>query len=172
MEQSKVEFDVRFVNDNEQTLIFSFLCLAARMPEGHEPIQKALSDSFLTKYWFNWGRPGDLGAVAIESKSGMPISCSWIRVFSKEEAGNGFVGEGIPELATGTVDICRNQGIGKATLDCLISKAQSKYAGICLSVREDNPALRLYERLGFRKVAGSEMTNRLGTQSANMLLLF
>jgi hypothetical protein len=39
-----------------------------------------------------------------------------------------------------------------------------------LSVRETNPAVRLYERLGFKLVPGSEKTNRVGTRSFNLLL--
>jgi GNAT superfamily N-acetyltransferase len=93
-------------------------------------------------------------------------------LFSREEAGTGFVGDGIPKLATGTVDGFRGQGIGRATLDALIVHARSRYPGISLSVRDDNPAVRLYERLSFRKVAGSDMKNRVGTTSYNMLLRF
>lgn len=37
-------------------------------------------------------------------------------------------------------------------------------------VRETNPALRLYERAGFRCVAGSEVRNRRGGLSVGMIL--
>jgi ribosomal protein S18 acetylase RimI-like enzyme len=40
-----------------------------------------------------------------------------------------------------------------------------------LSVRQDNPAVRLYERLGFRQ-HGAAFTNRVGTSSMTMLLRF
>ncbi|MFF7944735.1 site-specific integrase [Nocardia gamkensis] len=41
-----------------------------------------------------------------------------------------------------------------------------------LSVRETNPARRLYFRLGFRNVPGGEIINRVGTSSYTMLLRF
>jgi ribosomal protein S18 acetylase RimI-like enzyme len=36
-------------------------------------------------------------------------------------------------------------------------------------VRETNPAMRLYERLGFRRVPGREVRNRVGTMSFGMV---
>lgn len=117
----------RVVSKDEETLIFSFLYLAARMPEENEPIQKAVSDSFHQKYWRDWGRPGDFGLVSIDTTSQIPIACAWLRTFSKVR-------------------------------------------GICLNVRDDNPSRKLYRRLGFQDVPGSEMKNRIGTVSRNMLL--
>ena len=44
--------------------------------------------------------------------------------------------------------------------------------GLCLSVRLDNPALRLYERLGFAPIPDSELANRAGGRSLGMGLRF
>jgi ribosomal protein S18 acetylase RimI-like enzyme len=164
--------EIRAVQANEETLVFSFLFLASRMLEGKEPIQKALYDPHLKKYWENWGKPGDLGTVAIDKETGMPVSCSWVRLLSKEVAMEGFVKDDIPQLATGTVDGFRGKGIGSATLESLIHHAKSQFPGICLTVRVDNPAIHLYERLLFKQVPGSEFMNRVGTKSYNMLLSF
>jgi hypothetical protein len=71
-----MEVILRNVQPDEETLIFSFLVLAARMPEGGEPIQKALSDPFLRKYWVEWGRPCDIGIVAEDSSTGMAVACA------------------------------------------------------------------------------------------------
>ncbi len=165
-----MEILLRNVQQNEETLIFSFLTLAARMPEGGEPIQKALSDPFLKKYWVDWGRPGDIGIVAEDPSTGMAVACAWVRLFTKEQAGTCYLGEGIPELAIGAVPGFRGNGIGTRTLSHLIDEVRSQFPGICLSVRSDSPAVRLYERLSFRKVPGSETTNRVGTESCNMFL--
>jgi hypothetical protein len=43
---------------------------------------------------------------------------------------------------------------------------------VSLSVRADNPARRLYERAGFRPVAGSDVTNRVGGTSLTMVIRF
>lgn len=46
----------------------------------------------------------------------------------------------------------RNRGIGKSLLDGLIAEANRAGAKVTIHVERFNPALRLYERLGFRKV--------------------
>ena len=163
---------IRTVLPSESTLIFSFLTLAARMQESGEPIQKALCDRELTRYWKNWGRPGDLGLVAESDSAGYPVSCAWVRLFSREEAGADYVGENIPELAIGTVPAARGLGVGTRILQALLDLCRTRYRGVSLSVRLDNPAVRLYERLGFRRTSESPIINRVGTESTVMLLGF
>jgi GNAT superfamily N-acetyltransferase len=164
------EIVLRSVHPDEGTLVFSFLVLAARMPEGGEPIQRALSDPSLNKYWLDWGRPGDLGIVAEDSSTGMPVACAWLRLFTKEQSGTSFFGELVPELAMSVVCDYRGKGIGTTTLRRLIEEGGSHFAGIVLSVRNDNPAARLYERLDFKPIPGSQMINRMGTESFHMYL--
>ena len=163
---------IRTVLPNESTLIFSFLTLAARMQESGEPIQKALRDPELTRYWQDWGRSGDLGLVAESDSAGYPVSCAWVRLFSREEAGADYVGENIPELAIGTIPAARGLGVGTRLLQALLDLCRSRYSGVSLSVRLDNPAIRLYERLGFRRTSATPIINRVGTESIVMLLSF
>ena len=163
---------IRVVSPSESTLIFSFLTLAARMQESGEPIQKALRDRELTRYWQNWGRHGDLGVVAESDSHGYPISCAWVRMFTREEAGADYVGEDIPELAIGTIPNARGLGVGTRTLQALLSLCKTRYSAVSLSVRLDNPAIRLYERLGFRRTSEEAIVNRVGTESVIMLLIF
>lgn len=62
----------------------------------------------------------------------------------------------------------RGHGVGTALLRALIELARDKgYPGLSLSVEEDNPALRLYERFGFVRVARVEnaWTMRLNVDS-------
>ena len=172
LEEPRMKIVLRNVQPNEETLVFSFLVLAARLPEGGEPIQKAHSDPFLRKYWVDWGRPGDIGIIAEDSSIGIAVACAWVRLFTMEQAGACFVGERIPELAMGVVPEFRGSGIGTKALRRLVEEVQSQFRGICLSVRSDNPAVRFYERLSFRRVAESEMTNRVGTKSYSMYLEF
>ena len=163
---------IRTVLPSESALIISFLTLAARMQESGEPIQKALRDHELTRYWQDWGRQGDLGVVAESDSVGYPISCAWVRLFSREEAGADYVGEDIPELAIGTISTARELGVGTRILQALLSLCKTRYSGVSLSVRLDNPAIRLYERLGFRRTSASPIVNRVGTESIVMLLRF
>ena len=167
-----MNYEIRPVRVSEEALILTFVYLAAWMPQSNEPIQKAFADPFLRKYWVGWGRPGDLGFVAVDRSNEMPVSCAWVRQFSKAEASATFVSDDVPELGFGTVDGFRGQGIGSAVLRALIGSAMTRCRGICLIVREENPAVRLYERLGIQKITGSDMLNRVGTRSFRMLLDF
>ena len=42
----------------------------------------------------------------------------------------------------------------------LVAAARPRFPALCLSVRVGNPARRLYERVGFRTVAGDEVPDR------------
>jgi hypothetical protein len=54
-------------------------------------------------------------------------------------------------------------------LHALFTEAAQRGVGLCLNVRHDNPAQRLYERVGFRLVPGSGVPNRVGGTSFGML---
>src|ERR1700750_1884067 len=123
---------LRRVETHESELIFSFLTLAARMKESGEPIQKALVDKQLTKYWQAWGRPDDLGIVAVRTSDSVPLSCAWLRQLP--EGDEGYVAAGVLELAFGTVESERGRGIGAQVLAQLLEAARSVARGVSLSV--------------------------------------
>jgi ribosomal protein S18 acetylase RimI-like enzyme len=54
----------------------------------------------------------------------------------------------------------------------LLSAAKVSYRSVSLSVRSSNPALRLYERSGFKVIEGSETINRTGGKSFTMKVDF
>ncbi len=59
----------------------------------------------------------------------------------------------IPELSVGIVPGRRRQGVGTRLLRALTAEARrSGLPGLSLSVELDNPAVGLYERLGFSTV--------------------
>lgn len=168
-ESTVTNIALRSVEPNESVLVFSFLTLAARMAESEEPIQKALVDGQLTKYWRDWGRPDDIGVVALR-EDGLPLSCAWVRAFPSDDPD--CLGDGILVLAVATIPSMRGSGVGTRVLSELIVRCRKlpQCAGISLSVRVENPAVRLYQRLGFQTL--HELTNRVGTRSLEMLLRF
>jgi ribosomal protein S18 acetylase RimI-like enzyme len=68
-----------------------------------------------------------------------------------------------PELAIAVTPAHIGRGMGGLMLARLLGDAAAIHSAIVLSVRANNPAKALYERLGFTTVA--EITNRVGSTS-------
>jgi len=110
----------------------------------------------LAHYVTGWPKPGDLGVIAQDEQ---PIGAAWLRVFSQDDPGYGFIDAQTPELAMGVVPRWRGRGVGAELLGALINDAvdaglasDAGLTGISLSVERDNYAVRLYERFGFQRV--------------------
>jgi GNAT superfamily N-acetyltransferase len=124
----------------------------------------------LFRYVKDWGRDGDIGFVAIDNT---PIGAAWLRLFSSADPGFGYVDDRTPELAIAVLPEHRGKGIGTRLLTQILEFAGDIYPAISLSVRANNPVIRLYQRAGFVKVDGSEIVNRTGeTSSFNMIYRF
>ncbi len=122
----------------------------------HPSPEELLGDPKLARYLDGWGRAGDRAMVAVDG-DGLSIGAAWFRLFEADEPGFGFVAEDIPELSVAVADGWRGRGVGGALLEALIRAAgPSGFGALSLSVEPDNPALRLYRRLGFREVGGDE----------------
>ena len=103
------------------------------------------------RYVIGWGRDGDAGVVALDD--GFPAGAAWYRLFTADEPGYGFVDESTPELAIAVVPSRRGRGIGELLLASLLDRARADgIRQLSLSVERGNPALRLYEKHGFRVV--------------------
>jgi len=124
------------------------------------------SNPALSRYVQAWGRFGDMGAIA--EQGGTPVGAVWLRLWSADNRGYGYVADEIPELAIAVMPASRGSGVGTALLKKILQMAELEFSAISLSIRSDNPALRLYERTGFKPVSGSEVINREGGRSFTM----
>lgn len=83
----------------------------------------------------------------------MVVGAAWARLMH----GFGFAGDGVPELAVSVLPGRRGRGLGTALLSSLIGRcSELGCPALSLSVQRSNPAVRLYERLGFREVSGDD----------------
>lgn len=111
-----------------------------------------------------------MGTIALEAQQ--PIGATWLRLWPSEDKEFGYIDDSIPELAIAVLPAYQGQGIGTQLLTSVLNIAQTVYPAISLSVRDDNPAIRLYQRIGFAKVEQSEVTNRTGGASFTMIYQF
>ena len=133
------------------------------------PLEVILADPAVAHYVDGWPRSDDGGVVAVDDDD-TPIGAAWWRRFAADEPAFGFVDDRTPEIAIGVVAAWRGQGVGTALLHALHDAArQAGLAGLSLSVARENPAKRLYERMGYVVVGGSDgnptMVVELGSPS-------
>lgn len=155
---------VRPATGEDEQFLWEMLAEAA-----HETSVRAVAENPGTaRYVEGWGREGDMGFVAVAASSGEPLGAAWLRLLAGANAGYGYVDDETPELAIAVRPEMRGAGIGARLISVLLEAARARYSAVSLSVRLDNPARRLYERMGFEPVEGSERTNKTGGGSITM----
>jgi ribosomal protein S18 acetylase RimI-like enzyme len=159
---NKPEFTIRRAALEDLPFLWEMLFEAAAVsPEIREiGREKALALPFIAHILENFGRAkGDFGFVA-ETADKVPIGAVWARLFPADAKGYGFVSAEIPELAIAVAPDFRGHGAGAKLLEELIKEARNlNFPALSLSVDRRNPALKLYERLGFTEAGVSKETD-------------
>lgn len=129
--------DQRFVTDMQYEAFF--------VPPGGPPFPRTIVDEpDIVGYHVGFGsRDGDIGRVAL-GPDGCPIGAAWVRLVR----GYGFVDDETPELGIAVTPGHRGLGVGTALMQSILAAAPR----VSLSVDRRNPAMGLYERLGFEVV--------------------
>ena len=156
MSTPTISVTLRPASAADRQLLTRMLALAADWrPDAEVRSDEALlGDPHLARYVDGWQRAGDAGVVALDDSS-RPLGASWFRFFTSSEPGYGFVDSATPEVSIAVDARSRGRGIGEALLRevCRAARVRGVDA-VSLSVELDNPARRLYEKLGFVPVAG------------------
>ncbi len=151
-----------FLRSSEQFIVKELLHFAARLDENGETVEAYPA---LEQYHRNYGNyNGDIGVYAIVDHK--VAGGAWARMLLN---GFGHIDNATPELLLAVLPQYRNQGLGTQLMEQLFTEAEKIYTQLSLSVQEENPAIRLCERLGFTKVEGSEHPNGTGSPSFTML---
>jgi ribosomal protein S18 acetylase RimI-like enzyme len=154
----------RAATPEDVPFLWQMLTLAASMEGGADDVERAMSDPGLRGYVEGFGRKGDLGVIALVGEE--RVGAGWLRLLDGEPHPSKVWTHEVPELAIATVRDARGRGIGTHILRALIDASLGLHPAIALSVREGNPAIALYERLGF--VEERRVVNRVGGASLVM----
>ncbi|MEG3924595.1 MULTISPECIES: GNAT family N-acetyltransferase [unclassified Microcoleus] len=168
-----LHYSIRPLTQEDEPFLWQMLYEAAHMAEeGESRVQAVVNHPLIAKYVKNWGGANDLGFAAIELNANQPVGAAWLRLFTEDDKGFGWVDDTIPELAIAVLPEYTNQGVGTQLLDRLLSAAKVSYRSVSLSVRSSNRVLSLYGRSGFKVIEGSETINRTGGTSFTMKVDF
>ena len=149
--------ELYFLRSFEQEIAKEILYYAAQLDETKESLNDLPQ---LAKYIEHYGLyKSDIGVYAMLDNK--VVGAAWVRLLKSESnRGFGYVNDETPELVFGVKPEYRNQGIGSKILEQLINEVSMSYSQMSLAVRENNPAIKLYERFGFEKVEASQVEDK------------
>lgn len=146
-----MDYVIRPLTASDQELLWDMLHAALHTSEG-APSRDILQRPEYARYVEGWGRAGDTGFVVSDKYDGEVLGAVWYRVpMPTESQGRSEVTEVPPELAFAVKPGQRKRGLGAALLTQLV-KANPHHSAISIRSSANNPAVRLYERFGFKIV--------------------
>lgn len=140
---------IREIQPVEFPLLQEFLYQAIYIPDGAAPPPRSVTAlPALQVYIEAFGsRLGDCCLVAAAGRQ--VVGAAWSRIMDDY----GHIDDGTPSLAISLLPGYRGRGIGTKLLSGLLSRLQKEGVHrVSLSVQKGNPAIRLYQRMGFRTV--------------------
>ena len=150
-----MEQELYFLRSSEQYLAKELLYYAVGLDETDKDLQNYPE---LEQYERNFGSySGDVGVYMIVDNK--VAGGAWVRLLAD---GLAHIDHDTPELTFAVKPEFRNKGIGTAIMNQLFIEVAKVFPQVSLCVSEDNPAIALYERLGFSKVEDEVRKNKEG----------
>ena len=149
----RINAKVRLMKGSDHVCLKEFLYQAIYIPEGMQPPPRSIiNEPEIFVYIKDFGaQQGDLGVVA--EQNGQITGAAWTRIIPAY----GYIDKETPELAISVLPEFRGYGIGTKLMKRLFEVLRtSGYKQTSLSVQKDNPAVRFYQRLGY-KIARERM---------------
>lgn len=135
-----MDYVIRPLEAADEAILWEMLYVALQAPGGEPPPRDIVQRPEYARFVEGWGREGDRGFVAHDSRDRRLLGAVWMREPTKNAA---------PELAVAVVPGERKRGIGAALLTQWV-RANPEQNEVLLHVGRKSPAVRLYERFGFR----------------------
>ena len=148
---------IRFALATDSAFLREMLVAAVDWKPGRDIArERVLRDPHITHYLEGWPQVGDFGLIAEGTRGAsgwqpVPVGAAWLRFFTEDDPGYGFVAGCVPELTIGVRSTERGRGIGTALIRSLLRAAgKDDIDRVSLSVERNNPARRIYAREGVR----------------------
>lgn len=141
-----MNYSIRPISTTEYPLLETFLYEAIFVPEGVAPPPKSiLEEPEIRMYISDFGEKEDdhcLVAVVADKI----VGAVWARIIPDY----GHVDDLTPSLSLSVLKNYRNRGIGTALTERILALLKDKgYPQASLSVQKDNPATKIFGRVGF-----------------------
>ena len=148
-----MDYVIRPLTAADEPILWETLYQGLQITKGEAaPSRDIVRRPEFAHYVEGWGRAGDTGFVAYDAKQKEKLlGAVWLRVPTAQHASEI---ESTTELAFVVKPGHRRHGIGAALLTQLV-KATPQHSMISIRAPADNPAVRLYERFGFKIVRQS-----------------
>lgn len=139
---------IREMRLDEYPLLEEFLYQAIYVPKGFEgevPRSIIHDDPKCLAAFEGFGELSDDRALVAEG-DGEVVGACWVRTTDEY----GHIDGNTPSFSISVLEEHRGQGLGTVLMRRMLDELRNAgYARASLSVQKENPALRLYERLGF-----------------------
>lgn len=142
-------FLIREMERSEFPLLEDFLYESIFQKKGAPPLPRDVTQKpELRVYFENFGKMDDNCVVA--EHQGKPVGAVWTRLLSGKQKGYGYIDDQTPELSISLYPKYRGLGAGTDLMHAMLFLLKQKgYRQVSLSVTKENPAVRLYQRMGF-----------------------
>ena len=141
-----MNIQIRPIKPTDYFVLEDFLYKAIYIPEGEEwPPREIIFEPEIYIYVKDFGLDSDCGVVAEHDDK--IIGAAWTRIIPAY----GHLDENTPELAISVLPDYRSQDVGTMLMNRLFELlCERGYKRTSLSVQQNNPAVRFYERLGYK----------------------
>ncbi len=145
-------FRLRDATAGDQPFLLEMLVEAINWAGGRKVERETVaSRPDLFRYIADWPSEGEIGLVAIAEDNA--VGACWLRYFTFENPGFGYVSDDVPELSLAVAPPWRGQSVGRLLLRKTAGvAARAGITRISLSVERANRAYRLYESEGYQVV--------------------
>jgi ribosomal protein S18 acetylase RimI-like enzyme len=168
-EQNAMDITIAVARPQDADVLWTMLYYAAQMAQDGATSPVAAQDHpYLRRYVAEWGAPTDVGVIGYAG--GQPIGAVWSRLLIGDHKTSGYIDDVTPELAAAVLPVYSGKGVGTQLLQAYLAIAKDRFPAVTLNVRAGNPAIHLYQRVGF--VVKEAIVNRVGTTSYTMVLVF